>query len=210
MNAADVEARLAEIAVLPVVVLDDAADAAPLADALAAGGIPCAEVTLRTEAGVAAMAAMRGVDGFLVGAGTVVSAPQLERSVEAGARFVVSPGWSAAVVAGAQAHGVAVFPGVATASEVMTAYEAGLRTLKLFPAAQLGGPGMITALRGPFPDVRFVPSGGIDIDNAADYLALDAVPVVSTSWVAPRAWIAEHRFDEIAERARTFRAALGR
>ena len=200
--------ELAAVGVLPVVVLDDAADAVPLGRALAAGGVTCAEITLRTAAGVDAIATL-AADGFLVGAGTVLDAAQLSASADAGAVFVVNPGWNADLVAGARARGLLPVPGVATASEVMTALAAGVDTLKLFPAAQLGGPGMIAALHGPFPNVRFVPSGGIGIDEAPGY-AIDPVLSVSTSWIAPRQMIREHRFDEITERARAFRAALGR
>ncbi|MGN6325414.1 bifunctional 4-hydroxy-2-oxoglutarate aldolase/2-dehydro-3-deoxy-phosphogluconate aldolase [Pseudolysinimonas sp.] len=200
--------QLGEIGVLPVVVLDDAADAPDLARALRDGGVDCAEITLRTSAGLVAIEAVAGA-GLLVGAGTVLDAAQVRSTVDAGARFVVSPGWSAEVVAACRKHGVLPVPGVATATEVMTATAAGLRTLKLFPAAQLGGPAAIAALHGPFPDIRFVPSGGIGLDEAPAY-AIEPVLCVSTSWIAPRDLIREHRFAEIAERAATFRAAVGR
>ncbi|MFW8745443.1 bifunctional 4-hydroxy-2-oxoglutarate aldolase/2-dehydro-3-deoxy-phosphogluconate aldolase, partial [Mesorhizobium japonicum] len=141
--------------------------------------------------------------------GTVLDNAQVRASVDAGARFIVSPGWSDEVVLGSRDLGVLPVPGVATATEVMCALAYGVDTVKLFPAAQLGGAAMISALLGPFPELRVVPSGGIGIGEAADY-ALDAVLTVSTSWVAPRALIAEHRFDEIRERARAFRAAVDR
>jgi len=199
---------LARVGVLPVVVIDDAADAADLARALRDGGVDCAEITLRTPAGMAAIEAA-STEGLLVGAGTVLDRPQLEAAVGAGARFAVSPGWSAEVVRACRELDVVPIPGVATATEVMTAMAEGLRTLKLFPAAQLGGPAAIAALNGPFPDVRFVPSGGIGIDEAPSYM-IDPVVSVSTSWIAPRALIREHRFSEITERALAFRRAVGR
>ncbi|TQS41213.1 bifunctional 4-hydroxy-2-oxoglutarate aldolase/2-dehydro-3-deoxy-phosphogluconate aldolase [Cryptosporangium phraense] len=204
-----IEDELARIRVLPVVVIDDPGRCVPLAHALAEGGVPCAEITLRTPDALDAVAAVADLEGFLVGAGTVVGSSQLDRAVDAGARFAVSPGFDRELSLAASGRGIALIPGVATASEVLAAGAAGHSTVKLFPAAQLGGAGMISALRGPFPDVRFVPSGGISLDNAAEY-DLDAVLTVSTSWIAPRAEIAAGRFDEITARARAFRAAVGR
>ncbi|GAA0241406.1 bifunctional 4-hydroxy-2-oxoglutarate aldolase/2-dehydro-3-deoxy-phosphogluconate aldolase [Cryptosporangium japonicum] len=201
--------ELARIRVLPVVVIDDPRHAVPLARALADGGVPCAEITLRTPAAVEAVAAVAELDGFLVGAGTVLSPEQLDRVVDAGARFVVSPGFSAVLSNRASRHGVPAIPGVATASELMSARAAGHTVVKLFPAAQLGGAALVPALHAPFPDVRFVPSGGIGIGTAADY-DLDPVLTVSTSWIAPRDAIGAGRFDEITARAREFRAAVGR
>lgn len=203
-----VTAELAAIGVLPVVVIDDAAEAPELARALRAGGIGCAEVTLRTEAGLPSLAAM-AAEGLLVGAGTVLDRAALDAAVDAGARFAVSPGFGAGIVDACRDRGVLPVPGVATSTEIMAALDAGLTILKLFPAAQLGGPAAVAALHGPFPQVRFVPSGGIDVDNAAGY-ALEAVLSISTSWITPRALIRERRFDEIADRARAFRRAVGR
>ncbi|EXG82641.1 bifunctional 4-hydroxy-2-oxoglutarate aldolase/2-dehydro-3-deoxy-phosphogluconate aldolase [Cryptosporangium arvum] len=201
--------ELARIRVLPVVVLDDPRHALPLARALADGGVPCAEITLRTPAAVEAVATVAELDGFLVGAGTVLTPEQFDRVVDAGARFVVSPGFSAVLSNRASRRGVPAIPGVATASELMSARAAGHTVVKLFPAAQLGGAALVPALHGPFPDVRFVPSGGISISNAAEY-DLEPVLTVSTSWITPRDVIAAGRFDEITARAREFRAAVGR
>lgn len=195
--------------VLPVVVLDDAKDAVPLAQALLLGGVDCAEVTLRTDAGMAAIESLRSLEGFVVGAGTVVSAAEADACVAAGARFVVSPGLDQGVVESCVRLDVPVVPGVATATEVMKATALGLSVLKFFPAEQMGGMGTIRALRGPFPGVRFIPSGGVTLDNAKDY-ADDAIPTVSTSWIAPRALIAQGDFDLIASRAKTFREAVTR
>jgi 2-dehydro-3-deoxyphosphogluconate aldolase/(4S)-4-hydroxy-2-oxoglutarate aldolase len=198
---------LAGIRVMPVVVIDDPADAVPLALALRLGGIGCAEVTLRTPRALEALESMASVEDFIVGAGTVLSAAQVDDSVERGARFIVSPGTSTDVIRRSAEHGVACVPGVATATEVMTAMAQGVRTVKLFPAVQSGGAAAIRALRGPFADVGFVPSGGIDIDNASSF-AIDGVLSVSTSWIAPRADIRDGLFAEITERARLFRRAV--
>ena len=204
MSAIDVLIRLSTIRVLPVVVIDDAAQAVPLAHALVAGGVPCAEVTLRTPAAVDAMRAMAGVPDFVVGCGTAVTADQVEASVEAGARFVVSPGFDESVADRCRALGMPHVPGVATATEVMRARAAGFTVQKFFPAAPLGGAAAIAALAGPFPDLRFVPSGGVGLAEAASY-RLDAVHSVSTSWVTPRDAIADGRFELVVDRARAFR-----
>lgn len=163
-------------------------------------------MTLRTSAALRAIAEMGRVGDFLVGAGTILTADQAE-SAAAGARFAVSPGFDAALVPHISAAGMLPIPGVASAGEVMAAMSIGLRTLKLFPARQLGGPGMIAALRGPFSDVEFVPSGGVDIDNAAEYV-IDGVVSISTSWITPRQLIDDRDFTEITTRARRFLDAV--
>jgi len=193
--------------ILPVVVLDRAEDAIPLAEALLRGGVDCAEITLRTPAGIPAIEALRDLAGFTVGAGTVTTTTEVDACVAAGAGFVVSPGIDARVVRRCLAEGIDPIPGVATASEIMVGVALGISILKCFPAEQLGGPGWIKAVRGPFPDVRFVPSGGVSADNAADYAA-DGVAALGTSWVAPRALIAGREFEAITRRARAFREAM--
>lgn len=204
----DFLARLERDRFLPVAVIDRAEDARPLAEALAAGGLTTLEVTLRTEAGLAAITRAAGATDVLVGAGTVLSAEQVDRVVDAGASFVVTPGLDPAVVERCLHQGVPVLPGVATPSEVMAALGLGVGTVKLFPAHQLGGPGMAAALAGPFPRLRLVPSGGIDRARSMDYLDLDAVTAVSGSWVTARDGIAGHRFDEIRLAAAETVAAL--
>ena len=189
--------RLAVARIVPVIVLDDAADAGPLADALLAGGIDCAEITLRTPAGLAAVQALAHRDDILVGAGTVLTAAQTDEAVAAGARFVVSPGLGLDVVSRAQQLGVAVLPGVATATELQAAAAAGLGAVKFFPAGALGGLGMLNALAGPFPGMRFMPSGGVTAENASDYLAHPSVFAVGGSWMVPRTLIGAGRFAEI-------------
>ncbi|HSF27398.1 MAG TPA: bifunctional 4-hydroxy-2-oxoglutarate aldolase/2-dehydro-3-deoxy-phosphogluconate aldolase, partial [Actinomycetes bacterium] len=184
---ADVTAQLGEHRVVPVVVIDDAARAGAVADALVAGGLPVAEVTFRTAAAAEALRTMATRDDLLVGAGTVITAEQIEQAVAAGARFIVSPGLSRAVVRRAAELDVPVFPGVATASEVMAALDEGVSTVKFLPAETSGGVAAVKALAGPFPQVRFVPTGGIKAANALDYLALPAVVAVGGSWMVPAA-----------------------
>lgn len=204
MSATDVLSRLSEIRVLPVVVIDDPGQAVPLARALAAGGVPCAEVTLRTPSALEALRAMTEVPDFLVGCGTALSGQQVDASVGAGAAFVVSPGLDDSVADRCRSLDVPLVPGVATATEVMRARTAGFAVQKFFPAAQLGGAATLAALTGPFPDVRFVPSGGVGLADAASYRG-DVVHSVSTSWITPRDAVADGRFDLVTERARAFR-----
>ena len=182
---------ITRIGIVPVITIDDAARAVDLASALAAGGIDCAEITLRTPAGLAAIAAIAAaLPDFTVGAGTVLTSSDVDRVTDAGASFIVSPGFDDEVVDRARERGVLPVPGVATATEVQRALRAGVDHLKLFPAAQLGGRAMVDALAAPFPQVRFLPSGGVTAENAADYAASPAVFAVSGSWMATRAMIA--------------------
>ncbi|MEH0973721.1 bifunctional 4-hydroxy-2-oxoglutarate aldolase/2-dehydro-3-deoxy-phosphogluconate aldolase [Micromonospora sp. CPCC 205546] len=186
--------------ILPVVVLDDARDGAPLADALVRGGLRCAEVTFRTDAAAEAIRVMSERPDLLVGAGTVLTPAQADRAVEAGARFVVTPGFSPAVVRCCQELGVPVFPGVATGTEIQMALDAGLDTVKFFPAEQLGGVGMIKALAAPYRSVRFIPTGGVNTGNLADYLALPAVLAVGGTWMVAPDLLADGRWDEVTAR----------
>jgi 2-dehydro-3-deoxyphosphogluconate aldolase / (4S)-4-hydroxy-2-oxoglutarate aldolase len=183
----DVTSLIGAARILPVVVLADPAGARPLADALIAGGLRTAEVTFRTAAAADAIAAMAANPGMLVGAGTVLTVDQVDRAVDAGARFVVSPGFGPAVVRRCQQLSVPVFPGVSSATEIQMALDAGLETVKFFPAEQLGGIGMVAALAAPFRSVRFIPTGGVNTANLADYLSNPAVLAVGGTWmVAPR------------------------
>ncbi len=187
----DSQAWLAERAraarLLPVVVIDDAADAVPLARALHEAGLPMIEVTLRTPAALQAIAAIRSaLPAMVVGAGTVTGVAEADAARAAGAQFAVSPGYTGELGRHCRAHGLALLPGVATATEVMVARADGHDFLKLFPAVACGGIALLEALRGPFPDVRFCPTGGIDGANARDWLALETVLCVGGSWVAPR------------------------
>jgi 2-dehydro-3-deoxyphosphogluconate aldolase/(4S)-4-hydroxy-2-oxoglutarate aldolase len=176
--------------IVPVVVLDDPSRAADLMGALAAGGIRCAEITLRTPRALEAIAAASAEPALVVGAGTVLSAADVDAAVDAGARFVVSPGLDEAVIAAAARRGVPALPGVATATEVQRAAGLGLDRLKFFPAGPMGGVATIRALSGPFPAVRFLPSGGIGPAEAPAYLTCPAVFAVSGSWMVPQEAIA--------------------
>ncbi|MFS0733913.1 bifunctional 4-hydroxy-2-oxoglutarate aldolase/2-dehydro-3-deoxy-phosphogluconate aldolase [Microbacterium sp. 1P10UB] len=190
--------------IIPVVVADRSDIGADLAQALDAGGIACAEITLRTPHALELLTAMStgAPHGFAIGAGTVLDEEQVDRAADAGATFIVSPGYDQAVVDRARARGLAVLPGVATASEVQRARRDGLDAVKLFPADRLGGLAMIEALAAVFPDVGFVPSGGVGPDNAAAYLAHPAVPAVSGSWLAPRRELDAGDLSGVTERSR--------
>jgi 2-dehydro-3-deoxyphosphogluconate aldolase/(4S)-4-hydroxy-2-oxoglutarate aldolase len=182
----DVLTRLAAHRLVPVVVLDEAGDAGPLADALVGGGLPVAEVTFRTAAAPDAIRVMADRGDVLVGAGTVITPQQVDQAVAAGAQYLVSPGTSRAVVERAQEHGVPVLPGAVTATEVQAALELGLDTVKFFPAGTSGGSAAIAALAAPFGGVRFVPTGGVGPANLDEYLALPCVAAVGGSWMVPR------------------------
>jgi 2-dehydro-3-deoxyphosphogluconate aldolase / (4S)-4-hydroxy-2-oxoglutarate aldolase len=186
--------------VLPVLVLDDPGRAAQLGATLVEAGLPLAEVTLRTPAALAALERMAAVPGLLAGAGSVVSADQVDAVAEAGGRFVVSPGLDLSVVARCAALGLPCLPGVATPSELMTARAAGLDAVKLFPAHLLGGAAGVAALSGPFPAMRFVPTGGIDEHTLPSYLAQPAVLAVGGSWMAPRELVRIGAFEQIRAR----------
>ncbi|SCK17671.1 2-keto-3-deoxy-phosphogluconate aldolase [Streptomyces sp. WMMB 714] len=172
--------------VIPVVVLDDAADAVPLARALVAGGLPVIEVTLRTDAAPEAIRAIaEQVPEAVVGAGTVLTPEHADRAVAAGARFLVSPGWTDRLLEAMRGHGVPVLPGVSTASEVLALLERGVTEMKFFPAEASGGTGYLKSLASPLPAARFCPTGGIDEAKAARYLALPNVGCVGGTWMLP-------------------------
>ncbi|WP_329343428.1 bifunctional 4-hydroxy-2-oxoglutarate aldolase/2-dehydro-3-deoxy-phosphogluconate aldolase [Streptomyces sp. NBC_00663] len=194
---ADLAPVLAGARVMPVLTVPDAGTAASLADALASGGAGCAEVTFRTRDAEQVVKAMAAHGGLTVGVGTVLTAEQAERAVAAGARFVVSPGFSEEVVEKCRELDVPVLPGVATATELMRALRAGVRTVKLFPAEALGGLRTLRALAAPFPQARFVPTGGIGAGLLAGYLAEPAVLAVGGSWMATAAHLKRGDYGEI-------------
>ena len=172
--------------VIPVIVLNDVAHAVPMARALVAGGVRMLEVTLRTPQALACIEAIaRAVPEAVVGAGTVRSRADAQAAANSGARFAVSPGYTSAVGQACRDVGLALLPGVATGSEIMMAQEDGFTELKFFPAMQAGGPAMLKAWSGPFFDVRFCPTGGVSLQNAADFLALPNVVCVGGSWLVP-------------------------
>ncbi|KUM82452.1 bifunctional 4-hydroxy-2-oxoglutarate aldolase/2-dehydro-3-deoxy-phosphogluconate aldolase [Streptomyces pseudovenezuelae] len=190
-------AVLAGSRLLPVLTVPSVASAGPLADALAAGGARCAEVTFRTPDAEQVVKAMAAHGALTVGAGTVLTAEQAERAVAAGARFLVSPGFDEEVIDKARELGVPVAPGVATATELMRALKAGVDTVKLFPAEPLGGTGMLRALAAPFPQARFVPTGGIGPGQLAAYLGHPSVLAVGGSWIATPGHLERGEYDEI-------------
>lgn len=189
--------------VLPVVTLDRAEQAIPAAEALAQGGVSAVEITLRTEAGIDAIREVRkALPRLVVGAGTILNADQLERAVEAGAQFGVSPGFSERLSKAAAAARLPFLPGVSSATDVLRAMEKGFSLFKLFPAGQLGGVAMLRALAGPFPDARFVPSGGLTRYDLMPYLEEPNVLCVSGSWLAPPEAVAEAQWFELTEVAK--------
>ena len=192
-----VEEQIATTRVVPVVVLDDAALAADLGRALVAGNLPIAEVTFRTAAAEDSIRAMAENPDLLVGAGTVVSPEQVDIAADAGARFIVSPGFLPAVVQRCRQREIVALPGTVTATEVMMALEAGVTTLKFFPASTSGGAAAIKAMAGPFAQIRFVPTGGISPDNLAEYLTIPGVTAVGGSWMVPKDAIAAGDFDRV-------------
>lgn len=189
--------------VVPVVVIEDAADAVPLARALVAGGLPAIEVTLRTPAALDALRAVAGeVPGAVVGAGTVLTPGQVKESLAAGARFLVSPGWTDGLLEAMRGSGVPFLPGVSTTSEVVALLERGVREMKFFPAQAAGGTAYLKSLSGPLPQARFCPSGGIGLASAPEYLALPNVACVGGSWMIPPDAVAARDWARIEALAR--------
>ena len=175
--------HLQSLKLIPVVALEDADDAEPLADALCAGGLSVAEVTLRTECAIDVIRRLGARDDFLLGAGTVHSIEQAQEVVEAGAHFVVTPGFNPRTVAWCQEHNVPVFPGIATPTDLEMALEHNIDVVKFFPAETLGGVDTLKAFSGPYHNVRFIPTGGISAENLTDYLALPGVLACGGSWM---------------------------
>ena len=204
--AASVRERFAAMRILPVIVIDDPDDAVPLARALRDGGLPCAEVTLRTPGAMDSLRRITSeVPEMLVGAGTVLSPAQAAEARSAGARFAVAPGFNRAVVEYCQGADLPVFPGVCTPTEIEMALGAGLSVLKFFPAEPIGGLAFLKAVAAPYTTVSFMPTGGIGPSNLASYLAFPRVVACGGSWMAPNDWIAGKQFDRIRD---TTRAAV--
>lgn len=204
--------KLAGLRVIPVLAVESAAAALPLADALAAGGLPVAEITFRTEAAAEVIRTIVSErPGMLVGAGTVTSPDQARAAAACGAAFAVAPGFNPRVVAAARAAGLPFMPGVMTPTDIEAALEAGASVVKFFPAGAAGGVKMLSALAAPYAHlgVRFIPTGGVTLDNVRDYLAVRAVLAVGGTWLASRDDINAGRWDAIAENCRKVRALLG-
>lgn len=197
-------------AVIPVIAIDDINHAVPLARALVAGGIRVLEVTLRTAHGLPAIRAMaEQVPDAIVGVGTLTQPREFAAARDAGAVFGVSPGLTPALIDAARSSGLPLLPGVMTPSEVMAAREAGFRQLKLFPAMQAGGVGMLNALAGPLGDVMFCPTGGVSQDNAPQFLACRNVACVGGSWLTPKEALLAGDWDRITALARAASALRG-
>lgn len=189
--------------VVPVVVVSDAAQAVPMAEALLAGGVDVMEITLRSDAALAAIEAVaRALPEMQVGAGTITRAAEVAQVQAAGARFGLSPGFTPALLSAVRAARLPFVPGVATPTEAMMARDAGFRLLKCFPAAQLGGVEVLKAWGGPLPDLRFCPTGGVSLANLASFLVLPNVAMVGGSWLTPAAAVADGDWDRIARLAR--------
>jgi 2-dehydro-3-deoxyphosphogluconate aldolase/(4S)-4-hydroxy-2-oxoglutarate aldolase len=195
--------RMRAMRVVPVIVIDDANDALPLADALAEGGLPCAEITFRTAG---AEEALRRIAGerpeIVVGAGTVLTAEQARRAKDAGASFVVSPGFGPAVVDACQDLGVPIYPGVCTPTEIEMALAKGLDVVKFFPAQPIGGLTYLKAIAAPYVGVRFIPTGGVNPDNLGGYLGFNRVIACGGSWMASAEMIRAGQWDAIRDATR--------
>ena len=190
--------------VIPVIVVDRLDDAVPLAEALLCGGVSALEVTLRTPVGYEAIRLIKAAfPDAVIGAGTVCSEQACREAVGVGADFIVSPGATDTLYKPARTLGVPFLPGAVTGSEVLSALEQGYSSLKFFPAETSGGATAIRALAGPFPEVRFMPTGGITPDNMSAYLSLSNVCAVGGSWLSPRSLIEDQRWEEIVQLART-------
>jgi 2-dehydro-3-deoxyphosphogluconate aldolase/(4S)-4-hydroxy-2-oxoglutarate aldolase len=187
--------------VIPVLVIDNAAQARPLAEALVAGGLTVLEVTLRTPAALDVIREMKQVPGAIVGAGTVLNKRQLDAALDAGAEFIVSPGLTDNCARAAIATGVPYLPGVATTSDIMRGLDLGLDRFKFFPASTSGGIPTLKAIAAVFGEVRFCPTGGITEETAPDWLALEAVLCVGGSWVVPKGPLDSAAVTEAARRA---------
>ena len=189
---------LSEYPIIPVVVIEQIEDAVPLAKSLVAGGLSVIEVTLRTPAAIAGIEdIIENVPGAVVGSGTVCSESQLQMSIELGCKFAVSPGATDSLLKKARDSGFNYLPGVSSASEVMRGLEYGYDTFKFFPAEAVGGTTLLKSLHGPFGDVKFCATGGIDLDNVMSYLSLANVLSVGGSWITPSKLIKEKRWSEI-------------
>ena len=194
----NVSETIHKMGVVPVVVLNDAKDAAPLAKALCEGGLPCAEVTFRTEAAEESIRVMTTeYPDMFVGAGTVLTIEQVDRAVAAGAKFIVSPGFDPEIVDYCLSKDIPVYPGCITPSEVAQAVKRGLKVVKFFPAEQFGGVSTIKALAAPYVGVKFMPTGGVNAKNLESYLSCDKIVACGGSWMVKGDLVKEGKFDDI-------------
>ena len=195
--------RFHQIGIIPVLEIDSALHAKPLAESLFAGGLPVAEITLRTDAALDSIRIIaREVKDVVVGAGTVINRDQADAARDAGAQFLVTPGMVEEVVVWAQENSIPVLAGAVTPTEMIRGINLGLNILKFFPAETMGGLKAIKAMSDPFPQLRFIPTGGINLENVVEYLQAGKVHAVGGSWMAKRGMIAEGKFDEITRMAK--------
>ncbi|MEJ2079892.1 MAG: bifunctional 4-hydroxy-2-oxoglutarate aldolase/2-dehydro-3-deoxy-phosphogluconate aldolase [Acidobacteriota bacterium] len=201
MNDAIID-QFGELGVVPVIVIEDPEDAVPLAEALMRAGLPALEVTFRTAVAAEALERIkRRFPDLFLGAGTVLTAEQVRKARDSGASFVISPGLDARLVEFCLEQGLTPFPGVCSPSEIQAALGLGLNVLKFFPSEAMGGLEYLRAVSGPFPMVRFIPTGGINTRNLADYLSFDRVLACAGTWIARRQWLSQKRFDLIEKEA---------
>jgi 2-dehydro-3-deoxyphosphogluconate aldolase/(4S)-4-hydroxy-2-oxoglutarate aldolase len=195
--------------IVPVITIQNAEDAVPLAEALTSGGLPCAEITFRTAAGAEALRRIAAEQPeMLVGAGTVLTTQQAAQAKAGGAKFVVTPGFNPAVVDYCQEHDIPVYPGICTPTELDMAMAKGLTTVKFFPAEPMGGLPFLKAIAAPYPMVQFIPTGGVNTKNVADYLAFKNVVACGGTWMAPADWITGKQFDRIRQETAAAVAAV--
>lgn len=208
MTRENVLDRLAKSGIVPVVVLEDAKDAVKTAEALLAGGIDVMEITFRTAAAPDAIKSVsENCPEMLVGAGTVITLEQCKQAVDLGAKFIVSPGFDEEVVSWCMDKGIAITPGCVTPTEIMAAKKLGINVIKFFPAGIYGGLSGMKALAGPFTDIKFIPTGGVNTENIADYITAKFVHAVGGSWVCSKEDISAGNFDKITTLSREARAA---
>ena len=205
----DILNKLSAAGVVPVVVIENAKDAVPTAEAMLRGGIDIMEITFRTAAAPdAILAVSENCPKMLVGAGTVITLEQCKQAVDCGASFIVSPGFNREVVVWCVEHDIAVTPGCVTPTEIMEAMELGLKVLKFFPANVYGGIGAMEALSGPFGGIKFIPTGGVNAQNLAEYISAPFIHAVGGSWVCPKADISAGHFEKITQLCREARKAV--
>ena len=206
----DIIDQIAEIGIVPVIVLDDPDLARPLANALTDGGLPCAEVTFRTPRAAEVLKLMAEDPRLLVGVGTVLTVEQVDAAASAGARYIVTPGYSRDVVRACQDRDLPVIPGVATPTEIQMALQDGIKVVKFFPAEAIGGTSALSAMAAPFSGLRFIPTGGVSQRNLEEYLALPSVAAVGGSWMAPASLVSQHDWAAITRLAADAVAAVAR
>ncbi len=202
MSQTEFDLQIEKHRIVPVVKIESIESALPLANALAAAGLPVAEITLRTGCALQAIEAFANVDGMVLGAGTVLNLQQAKDAVNAGAQFIVSPGFDEQTVEYCLENSIPIYPGTSTASEIQRALNRGLRTIKFFPAEASGGTKMLKALAGPFRAMRFMPTGGVNLENLEDYLSLDCVIAVGGSWMVKPELFSDGNFDQVVEQTK--------